>query len=92
MFLFMFIYNAGVWIFHMCAGTCRGQKKVWDLLELEVTVNCSDGCWELNTGPPKHGGTQALSHGFSRSITPTTDESFTLTSPFLAILSDSPFV
>lgn len=88
----MFIYNAGVWIFHMCAGTCRGQKKVWDLLELEVTVNCSDGCWELNTGSPKHGGTQALSHGFSRSITLTTDESFTLTSPFLAILSDSPFV
>lgn len=55
----MFIYNAGVWVFHMCAGTCRNQKKVWDLLELEVTVSCSDGCWELNTGPPKSDITQA---------------------------------
>lgn len=77
MFLFLCICNAGVWVFHMCAGTCRGQKKAWDLLELEVTVSCSDGYWELNTGPPKSSIPQALSHCFSCSITLTTEESST---------------
>lgn len=38
---------------HMSAGTCRGQKRVSDSMELElqVVVKCQDGRWEPNVGP-----------------------------------------
>ena len=36
---------------HMGVGTHRDQESLWDTLELQVTVSCLNGCWELIFGP-----------------------------------------
>ena len=31
-------------------GPHGGQKRVWDLLELQVVVSCPYVCWEISSG------------------------------------------
>lgn len=40
---------------HMCVGSCGGQKRGWDPLELvfQSVGGAWHGCWELNLSPPE---------------------------------------